>query len=50
MRTIVCGREGARGGKYVFFGGERVGIFVKFLVKGWGYPFFGQGERRNGVK
>jgi hypothetical protein len=30
--------------------GERVGVFGKFLVKGWGYPFFGQGERKNGVK
>jgi hypothetical protein len=33
------------------WGGERVVIFGKFLVKGWrGYIFLGQGERRNGVK
>jgi hypothetical protein len=34
------------GGVNFVRGGERV---VKFLVKGWGDLFFGQGERRNGV-
>jgi hypothetical protein len=34
----------------VFLGGERVYIFGKFLVKGWGEPFLGRGEKRNGEK
>jgi hypothetical protein len=47
--TIVCGGGGGAGGGLNFVrGGERVWILGKFLVKG--YPFFGQGERRNGVK
>jgi hypothetical protein len=41
MCTIVRGRERARGGKYVFLGGERVGIFGKF--------FFGAREREEMV-
>jgi uncharacterized Zn-binding protein involved in type VI secretion len=36
------------GGDKKSSGGERVGTFGKFLVKGC--PFFGQGERRNCVK
>jgi hypothetical protein len=44
---IVHGR-GAREGNFFRGGGETVGIFGKFLAKGWGYPFFGQGEKING--
>jgi hypothetical protein len=46
--TIVHG--GGVGGK-TSWGGGKGRDFREILVEGWGgYPFFGQGERRNGVK